>query len=166
MKYLSLILLAALAACSQPGQNRYGYQDVGQATALEFGTIVSVRKVDIQGQNTGTGALVGGLAGMGGGAYVGNGTGSLWAAAAGALAGAVIGGIAEQAASDHQGYEYVIVLKNGRTVSMVQNAVEGDEVLHKGQRVAVQESGSYMRVLPADSLPESIKRPKGIKIVD
>lgn len=159
-------LSASLSACHQPGQTRYGYQDVGQASAVHFGTVLSWRMVHITGQNTGTGAIAGAAGGALGGSYIGSGGGSLGGLLAGALIAGVAGHMAEQAISDHSGIEYVITLEKGDTITMVQNFVEGDPEIKTGQRVMVQVSGSYQRVLPADALPEKVKRPKGVKVVD
>lgn len=170
MRSSIIILLATtaiLAGCAkQPGQNQYGYQDVGQTALVEFGTVVNAREVGITGRNTGAGALLGAGAGAGAGAYVGNGSGNAWAIAGGAIAGAVAGAAIEQAAADCTGIEYTITKENGQTVTIVQNQNKEDRVFQAGERVMVQTSGSYQRVLPAEHLPEQIKRPKGIKVVD
>jgi outer membrane lipoprotein SlyB len=160
------LMLALLSGCTHPGQNRYGYQDVGQATTVIFGTVISERPIEITGQNTGVGATAGVLGGALGGSYIGHGGGSL----AGMLAGAVIAGVAghmaEQAISDHSGIEYVITTEKGQALTIVQNYVQGDPSIRRGQRVMVQTSGQYQRVLPADDLPTSIKRPKRIQVQD
>jgi outer membrane lipoprotein SlyB len=158
--------VALLASCAHPGQNRYGYQDVGKKSTVSFGTVISLREVEITGKNTGAGALIGAGAGAGAGSYVGHGSGSVWAAAGTMIAGAIIGGMAEQAMSDRQGLEYVITLENGETLTIVQNINPDDKPIREGDRVMVQGSGTYQRVLLADKLPEKIKRPKKIKVVD
>jgi outer membrane lipoprotein SlyB len=163
---MAILLALFVTGCTQPGQNRYGYADVGKATQVEFGQIIAMKEVQITGRNTGAGALVGGAAGMGAGAYVGGGTGRLWGSGVGALAGLLIGGLAEQAISDHNGMEYTVTINSGDTRTIVQNIVEGDAPLHIGQRVTVQVSGQYQRVMPADTLPTEIKRPKKVKVVD
>ncbi|WP_201750321.1 hypothetical protein [Tautonia marina] len=168
MRYVVVLLVAiSLAGCAkQQGQNQYRYNEVGQSVLVDFGTIVDVREIDITGRNTGAGATAGALAGGGAGAYVGDGSGQIWAAAGGALAGAIIGAAAEQAAADSKGIEYTVVTEQGKAMTVAQNLNSEDKVLEKGQRVMVQTTGSYQRVLPADHLPEEIKRPKGIKVVD
>lgn len=163
---LAGVLALALAGCADPTQNRYNYKDVGQATSVEFGTVVAKRDVEIIGENTGAGGLLGAGAGTAAGAQFGRGTGNLAATLGGLAAGAVIGVLAEQAISDHSGIEYVVTLSNGKTVTIVQNKDEKDQPINPGDRVMVQVSGGYQRVLPANSLPEEIKRPKGIKVVD
>lgn len=159
--------LMLLAGCAKPqGMSQYKYDEVGRSTIVDFATVISSRNVGITGKNTGTGALVGAAAGAGAGAYVGDGTGQIWATGAGLLAGAVAGAAAEQAMADSTGVEYVVTTEHGKTMTIVQNMNQGDMLLPTGSRVMVQTSGSYQRVLPADAMPESIKRPKGIKVTD
>jgi len=165
-----LLLATALAstlmltACQHPGQNNYGEFDVGQNIETQFGTIIKMRPVDITGQNTGTGASVGALAGMTAGSTVGQGDGQIVGMLAGALIGGIAGAVVEQEMKDRKGIEYVIVLHNKKTITIVQNLKKDDEPLHKGQRVIVQTSGGYNRVLPAEDLPTQVKRPKAIEV--
>ncbi len=160
------VLLATVACAKQDGQNQYSYKDVGQSSLTDFATVISVREVGITGQNSGAGGLVGAGVGAGAGSYVGSGSGDVWAIAGGALAGAIIGSVAEQAAADKKGYEYVLTKESGQTVTIVQNQNKEDRMLQPGERVMLQSSGSYQRVLPAAALPTQIKRPEGIKVVD
>ena len=155
-----------VAGCANPTQTRYSYKDVGQATPVVFGAVVASREVDIQGENTGAGAVLGAGAGTAIGAQFGRGTGNLAATLGGAAAGAIIGAIAEQAIQDRVGVEYTITLSNGKTITIVQNRDAKDAPINVGDRVMVQTSGTYQRVLPANSLPEEIKRPKEIKVTD
>lgn len=156
-----------LGGCARnQSQNVYRYDEVGQATAVSFGTVISSRQVDIVGKNTGAGALVGAAAGAGAGSYIGNGSGSAWAAGAGLLIGAVAGAAAEQAAADRTGIEYVVTLETGVTLTVTQDIGKGEVVIPSGTRVMVQNTGGYQRVLPATNLPTEIARPQGIKVVD
>jgi outer membrane lipoprotein SlyB len=59
-----------------------------------------------------------------------------------------------------------VTLTSGQTVTFAQNLNEGDQIVRPGQRVMVQTTGNYMRVLPADQLPTDISRPKGIAVHD
>lgn len=159
--------LLLLSACAKPsGQSQYQAGEVGKSTLIEFGTIITSREVGITGKNSGTGALMGAGVGAGAGSYAGGGSGQIWTTLGGALVGAAAGAASEQALADSKGVEYVITTEKGKTLSVAQNVNKEDRVLQPGQRVMVQTSGSYQRVLPADSLPTEIKRPKGIKVVD
>ncbi|WP_247877315.1 hypothetical protein [Azospirillum brasilense] len=156
----------SLGACASQSQNRYSYRDVGHATSVEFGTVMATRPVDIQGQNTGAGGLVGGAAGGLAMSNVGKGSGNVAAILGGALVGAVAGAVAEQAISDRTGIEYVVTLATGRTITIVQEQGTNEPIFGPGQRVMVQTNGTYQRVLSADHLPTETNRPKGIKVVD
>lgn len=165
-KTISLVTTAALlSACAAlPARSQYGYQDVGHAAIVQFGTVVSERPVQITGQTTGVGAAAGVGGGALAGSYIGRGGGSLAGALAGALIAGIAGAAAEQAMADHQGIEYTITLESGVTVSIVQNLTKDEDPINVGHRVTVQTSGMYQRVLPADDLPEEIKKPKSIRV--
>lgn len=158
----------ALAGCAKPpSQNVYRYDEVGKTVAVSFGTIVSAREVDITGRNTGGGAVVGGTAGAIAGSQVGQGfAGPALVGLAGAVVGAAVGAAIEQAAADRKGLEYVVVLESGVAMTVVQDVGKDDAILKPGDRVIVQNSGGYQRVLPAAGLPTEIERPQGIKVVD
>lgn len=160
------LVLALLTGCSQPGQNRYGYEDVGRTSVVTFGTVISEREVDITGKNSGLGAGVGALGGGLGGSYIGRGGGSLAGLLAGAVIGGVAGALAEQAASDHKGVEYTITTEKGDTLTLVQNLNKDEQPVKPHHRCMIQTSGAYLRVLPADDMPESIKRPHKIRVTD
>lgn len=158
------LALTLLTGCQHPGQNRYGYQDVGKATHVAFGTVVSFRPVAITGKNTGTGALAGAAGGALGGSYIGNGGGSIGGMIAGALVAGIAGHMAEQALQNYDGVEFVVTLENGETMTIVQTAEPESAAIKEGDRVMVQTSGEYQRVLPAKHLPERVKKAKRIKV--
>lgn len=160
----ALLTLLALTACNYATQTRYGYSEVGQVQVVQFGTVVAIRDIDIVGERGASGGIAGGVAGGVGGAYVGG--GAILTAVGGAVIGATAGSVIEQAIRNRGGVEYTVVLQNGKTITVAQNISEKD-VIHKiNDRVMVQINGQYQRVLPANSLPEEIKRPKGIKLKD
>ncbi len=150
-----------VSGCATQGQNRYDHTEVGHTSAVEFGTIVAVRQVDITGQNTGVGAVVGGTVG---GGILGGARGGPVSVVGGILVGAVAGAIAEQAIANRLGLEYVILLRNGKPITIVQNQEPNDRVFQPGERVMVQASRSYQRVLPADNIPAQMDRPVGITV--
>jgi len=161
-----LITAGVLTACQNPSQNAYRYNEVGKSSAVSFGTVIAVRTIDIIGRNTGAGALVGGAAGAGAGSAIGAGSGNGWAIGAGLVAGAVVGALAEQAISDRKGLEYTVILESGVTLTLAQENPPNERPLEVGERVIVQNTGGYQRVLPASQLPTEVKRPQGIKVVD
>lgn len=163
----ALVLLALfLVGCAHPSQNTYRYDEVGKTSAVSFGTVIAVREIDIIGENTGFGALVGGAAGAGAGSYVGSGSGNAWAIGAGAVTGLLAGAAAEQALSDRKGLEYTVMLESGVTITVAQEAPADERVIQPGERVIVQNTGGYQRVLPASNLPTEMPRPQGIQLQD
>lgn len=162
----ALVVALMITGCARQSQNTYRYDEVGRTSAVTFGTVVAVRPVDIIGQNTGLGAGLGATAGAGVGSQIGQGTGNAWAILGGVIIGAVAGAAAEQAISDRTGVEYTVTLESGVTLTVVQETPEGERILGVGERVIVQNSGGYQRVLPAAHLPTEIHRPQGIKVID
>ena len=53
-----------------------------------------------------------------------------------------------------------------RTASKSLTSSPKKRLLAPGERVMVQNSGGYQRVLPASGLPTAVKRPQGIKVID
>jgi outer membrane lipoprotein SlyB len=162
----AILMSLALTACETSSQNVYDYREAGQSVIVEFGTVVDVRPIKIKGPNSGAGAVAGAVAGGAIGSNVGAGDGRGAAIIVGAIAGLAAGGLAEQALQDKVGRDFTIVLQNGKTITVPQYFKKDEPLIKNGERVMVQTSGSYQRVLPAEHLPETIKRPKGIKVVD
>ena len=162
-----IVIMASLvlAGC-YPTQSRYGYDEVGQIQVVKFGTVVQVRDIDITGGNSGAGGL--------GGAALGGTIGSRGASPSSAFSGAVVGGLVggaigsgiEQIVRNRGGVEYTVTLENGKTITTAQNNSSKDVFHNIGDRVMVQINGHYQRVLPANSLPTRIDRPKGIEFND
>lgn len=157
-KLAALLIPILLTACHPPSQNRYGYQDVGKNTLIEYGRVVSARPVDITGKNHGVGAAAGAAGGAIAGAQIGSGDGSLAGALAGALIVGIVGHMAEQAVADSTGVEYIVKMENGSTQSIVQNVAPDDAPIAVGQRVMVQLSGDYRRVMPAEEEKKPVKK--------
>lgn len=160
----SCLILTTLTACQHPGQNRYGYQDVGKTTSVKFGTVVSRRDVAIEGKNTGVGATAGAVGGALGGSYIGNGGGSLGGLIAGALIAGVAGHMAEQALQNYDGVEFTVALDDGEIITVVQAAEKELASIKDGDPVMVQQSGEYQRVLPAKDMPAKVKKAKRPKV--
>jgi Outer membrane lipoprotein len=141
------ILAAGLlvAACATPTSSRYEGAEVGRPIETTRGTILSGRVVQVTGETNAAGPLAGAAIG---GASVGLGTQSGWAAVLGAVVGAGIGYATQQVINDRDGIEYVIEMEDGRTVTLVQNRDDEETPLNAGTPVLVQVSGQYSRVIP------------------
>ncbi|MBY0408365.1 MAG: hypothetical protein K2Q01_11805 [Rickettsiales bacterium] len=165
MRFWGILALLALAACQpKTSQDVYDYSEVGISSVAEFGTVVAVREVQVKGKNTHSGAAAGAAGGAIGGYQYGSGYGQAVTTVGGALLGAAVGQAAEQAVADYTALEYTVVRENGKTLTVVQNPAEGERVFKPGERVLVQMTGSYQRILPADHMPAEIKKPQGIEI--
>lgn len=122
----------------------YDTDQIGHASRVEPGQIISMRSVKIE-QNT----EIGGIAGAGAGAVAGSTIGgSSEANILGAIGGAVIGGLAGNAVEGHfnqqAGTEFIIKLDNGETISSTQATGLS---LHEGQHVLVI-YGKTTRIVP------------------
>jgi outer membrane lipoprotein SlyB len=168
MKLIASALTAALllTSCATPNQTTYTQAEAGKVKKTQFGRVVDIRPITIKGQNSGVGALAGGAAGAGLGTQIGAGDGRGAAIIIGALIGAIGGAMAEQSMQDQKGFDITVTLRDGDTVTVAQYFGKDDQMLSIGQRVMVQTTGDYMRVLPATHLPEKIKKPKKIEVVD
>lgn len=167
-RLLAFVAMVMLIGCAPTdSQNRYSQSDVGKETKIAFGTVVSMREVDITGTNTGTGAAVGAASGLAIGSNVGDGAGTLAAAVMGAVIGGIAGHVAEDNMQAHKGIEYTVTQENGETVQLVQNIAADDAPINVGDRVMVQRGSKhgadYVRVLPAANMPTKVKKAKGIK---
>src|SRR5258706_3757242 len=146
--------LALTAACASLSPQDYSAREARSVEAVQYGSVVSVRPVRINGGDqapvgTLAGAAVGGLLGS----TIGHGGGS----AAGAILGAVGGGLAgnaiERNGTAQNGEEVVVRLDNGQTIAVVQG---GWQDFAAGQRVQVVtgSGGSPVRhALPDSQAP-------------
>ncbi len=145
--HVCVLAALSLAACGTPSQDVYNPDEVGQIHEIQEGTVVTARAVDIEAPDSTSGSTVGSLAGgIGTVLAVGGQLGPL-GFLIGSAVGGVIGYIVEDMATDGSGIEYILTLDDGRVVTVVQNAAEGEEPLPEGSAVYVQFSSNYVRVL-------------------
>ena len=164
--FLLLLIPILLIGCDYATQTRYGYSEVGQVQVVQFGTVIAIRDIEIMGESSVGGAIAGGAAGAAAGGNIGGGTGTAVAVVAGAVVGATAGAALERAIRKRGGVEYTVVLENGKRITVAQNVSEKGVIHKNNDRVLVQINGQYQRVLPANSLPEEMKKPKGIQFTD
>ena len=145
------ILLAAglavvLAGCmTRESANVYSKHEAGREQTVRMATVDSVRKVAIEGSQSGLGAAAGGAVGGIAGSQVGHGAGSQVAAVLGAVAGGVAGNVLENKATGKQALEITVKLDSGEMRAIVQ---ESDVQFTPGQRVRLLSSGGVTRVTP------------------
>lgn len=150
MKKLFFVVMACLAAvgcAANINDNAYKLSSVGQASAVAQGVIVDVRTVSIQG-SSGTGSVLGGVAGGVAASTIGHGAGSVLASVGGALAGAFIGGITQNELTKQQALQYIVRLTDGDMINVIQGL---NNPLSVGQKVFVL-YGKETRLIP-DTLP-------------
>lgn len=148
-KYALLLALpltaAGIAGCaSDIDSNYYSTGSVGQVSQVQGCTVVSVRPIKVSTQN-GAGTAIGGIAGGIAGSQIGGGnTAHLLGAVGGAILGGFAGNAAQEGLTSQQGYEYIVRLDNGNTVSTTQGA---DVLLNPGQRCQII-FGNPARIIP------------------
>ncbi len=159
--------VALLAACApHRGQNQYYADEVGDSVNTEFARVISATPIKIQDKQTGVGATTGIIGGAAAGSAFGKGDGKIGTVIAGMLIGAMAGAAAEQSLQNADGYKYIVVTRSKKTKTIVQYANDSDVVFHKGDRVLLETGNGFQRLLPTDDLPDTVKRPKDIKVVD
>jgi len=148
-------LIYLLAACSGPSRDVYNVSEVGQIQEVMEGRVVESRVISIEARDSGSGSTLGGLAGgLGTLLSVGGGFG-LAAFLLGSAVGAVVGYVVEDAATDGDGIEYILILDDGRTVTVVQNRGDDEEPLPPGAEIFLQFGGNYTRVVERpQNMPE------------
>jgi outer membrane lipoprotein SlyB len=144
--FLAAVLVATLAACASPeSADVYSKHETGREQTVRFATVDAVRKVAIQGSQSGVGAAAGGITGGIAGSTVGHGKGSAAAAVLGAVAGGVAGNAIEGASTKKDAVEITVKLDNGDLRAIVQ---EAEPKIVPGQRVRLVTSGGITRVTP------------------
>lgn len=150
-----VILAVGFAGCAYRGASTYKPSETGTVMKVKRATVVSSRKVIIEGlkkdQAIGWGTAIGATV-AGASAYgltksdtpLGVAV-TIIAAVGGALAGTVI----EEQKNRHPGAEYILRGESGDTFAVVQALGSDDEILGPGKRAAVLYGrGGFIRVVP------------------
>ena len=125
--------------------NVYSKHEAGREQTVRMATVDSVRKVKLEGGQSGAGAVAGGAVGGISGAQVGHSAGSSVAAVLGAVAGGVAGNMIENKATEKDALEITVKMDSGEYRAIVQ---EADQQFQAGQRVRLLTSGGVTRVTP------------------
>jgi outer membrane lipoprotein SlyB len=143
---LTVALAAALAGCiTHESGNVYSKHEAGREQTVRMATVDSVRKVTLEGSQSGVGAAAGGAVGGITGSQVGHGAGSSVAAVLAGVAGGVAGNALEHKATSKDALEITVRLDSGEMRAIVQ---EADQQFAPGQRVRLLSSGGVTRVTP------------------
>ena len=108
------------------------------------GTVLSVRPVTVEGQQSGVGVGAGAVAGGVAGSAIGRGGGSVVGAVLGAVAGGVIGNAVERGATRENAVQIVVQLRNGERRAIVQAI--GNDAFVPGDPVELVTTAGRTRV--------------------
>ncbi|OMQ30673.1 glycine zipper 2TM domain-containing protein [Pseudomonas putida] len=143
--WLTITLISlVLCACTAVDAGSGGAGEM----EIRSGKIEQITMTQMQtNHDSGVGAILGGLAGVGIGSLIGSGTGRDVAMVAGALAGAAGGNYAEKKKYDQpqQAQQIIVRTKSGVLVSVTQPV---NAALSKGQSVYIEGTGNEARVVP------------------
>lgn len=133
-----------LCACATVGAGAGGAGE----TEIRSGRVEQIVLTQMQtNHDSGVGAILGGLAGVGIGSLIGHGTGRDVAMVAGALAGAVGGNYVEKKKYDQpkEAQQIIVRVTNGVLVSVTQPI---NPALYKGMNVYIEGTANDARVVP------------------
>jgi outer membrane lipoprotein SlyB len=153
-------LLAAtlLAGCASTDPDMRPRHEAMSMARVQDGQVVAVRKVMLDGNQTGLGATVGSVAGGVAGSNVGGYRESMVFATIGAVLGGVLGHAIERSGSREEALELIVQLRNGERVAIVQR--EGQERFVPGDAVMIVTHGRSARVTRAlPPVPPESTRP-------
>lgn len=156
----SLALAAALvlAGCATSSPDVISRHDAQRMSTVVDGTVLTVRAVTVDGSQSGTGAVAGGVVGAIAGSSVGGRRESAAVGVLGAVAGAVLGNAIERSSTREESLEIMVQLRNGERRAIVQ--ARGSETFNPGDAVIIVTTGNKVRVSRAPAgVPQSNATP-------
>lgn len=148
-KYLVVLLVSfvtALSGCaSDLSGDTYSRSEARRVQQVEYGEIITLRPVQIEGTKSPVGAGAGAVVGGIGGSTLGGGKGSSIMAVIGAVAGGMVGAAVEEGVTRSQGVEITVKLDSGRIIAIVQG-LSPHEKFAVGDQVRVLTSQGTSRV--------------------
>jgi outer membrane lipoprotein SlyB len=144
---IAVAAVASLAACSTTSPDVIDRNEAQRLSQVQDATVLSVRAVVVEGQQSGTGGSAGAVVGGVAGASVGGSRETVIVGVIGAVAGAVVGNAIERFGTREDAVEILVQLKNGERRSIVQ--ATGNETLAPGEAVILVTTGSKTRVMRA-----------------
>ncbi len=148
LKAAAAVALTVLTACSTTSPDVIQPGDAQRLSHVEDAVVLNVRPVVVEGSQSGlggtTGAVLGGVAGMGGSS---NNTSSAMLGVAGAVVGGIVGNAAERFGTRERAVELLLQMPNGTRRAIVQ--AEGDEAFKPGDPVILVTTSGKTRVLLA-----------------
>ena len=132
----AVLLTVTVAGCAPRSMSGdvYSRERAQRVQAIEYGEVIEVRQILIEGTKSGVGTFAGSVFGGALGSGIGRGPGHGIAVVGGAIAGGVAGSAVEEAATRQPGVEVTIRMDTGRTIALVQGI---DPPVRAGDRVRV-----------------------------
>jgi outer membrane lipoprotein SlyB len=132
----AVLLTVVTAGCTPKSMSGdvYSRERAQKVQTVEYGEVVEVRQILIEGTKSGLGALGGGALGGALGSGVGHGAGTTIAVVGGAIVGALAGGAVEETATKTPGVEVTVRMDAGNTIALVQGV---DPPVRAGDRVRI-----------------------------
>lgn len=149
-KTLLALAVISLAACSTTSPDVIQRGDAQRMSQVQDATVLSVRPVTVEGNQSGIGATAGGVAGAVAGSSVGGRREAVVVGVLGAVAGAVVGNAVERAGTREDAVEILLQLRNGERKAIVQ--AKGNETLNPGDAVILVTTGGKTRVTRAPAV--------------
>jgi outer membrane lipoprotein SlyB len=150
---IALAVTATLAACSTTSPDVIQKGDAQRMSQVQDATVLSIRPVVVEGNQSGIGGTAGAVAGGVAGSTVGGHREHVVVGVLGAVAGAVIGNAVERYSTREEAVEVLVQLKNGERRAIVQ--AKGNETLVAGDAVILVSTGGKTRVTRAPAITQS-----------
>ena len=143
-----LALTIALGACATSDPDMISRDSAQTMSQVQDGVVLSVRRVTVDGSQSGVGAVVGGVvSAIGGAAGSGIQRESQVLGVLGAVAGAAAGNAAERLVTKEEAIEILVQLKGGERRAIVQ--AKGAQIFEPGDPVIIVTTGNKVRVTKA-----------------
>ena len=156
-KYFFALATVALAACTTSSPDVIQRADSQRLAQVQDATVLSVRPVTVEGNQSGLGAATGGVIGGVGGASVGGHRESIVVGVIGAVIGGVVGNAVERAGTREEAVEILVQLRNGERRAIVQ--AKGTENLLAGEPVILVTTSGRTRVTRAPAVVQPAVAP-------
>ena len=168
-KLLTAAAAAVLTACATSSPDVVHPYEAQRASYVYDATVLSVRPMTIDGTQSGLGATAGAVAGGVAGSQVGGYNESFVFSVVGAILGGVVGNAMERGATQKNGAEIVVQMRNGERRAVVQQL--GNETFAPGDAVVLVWTGGRARIshapmpggAPAPA-PAATRPPAGIPV--
>jgi outer membrane lipoprotein SlyB len=149
---IALAVTATLAACSTTSPDVIQKGDAQRMSQVQDATVLSIRPVVVEGNQSGIGGTAGAVVGGVAGSTVGGHREGAVVGVLGAVAGAVIGNAVERFGTREEAVEVLVQLKNGERRAIVQ--AKGNETLVAGDAVILVSTGGKTRVTRAPAITQ------------